>query len=171
MSALLKAKRGDAADLFDDLLLRDVLAPLQVSPTAHTTRRSDDAVRQPFVGWGLMWLRDDMAKIGRFLADNDRARTVLDPQQLDAALQRDPPDRGNAPLPGFRYNNGFWAYQVGDKLPGCKGEVWVPFMAGYGALTLLVLPNGSSYYYVSDDERPLWLDAAQEAHRIRSLCR
>ena len=35
---------------------------------------------------------------------------------------------------------------------------------------LLVLPNGSAYYYVSDDERPLWLEAAQEAHRIRSLC-
>ena len=170
MSALLKAKQGDEADLFDDLLLRDVLAPLRVSPTAHTTRRSDDAVRQPFVGWGLMWLRDDMAKIGQFLAGNGHARAVLDPQQLDAALQRVPDNRGNAPLPGFRYNNGFWAYQIGNKLPGCKGEVWVPFLSGYGGLTMLVLPDGSVYYYVSDDDKPLWLDAAQQAHRIRSIC-
>ena len=156
--------------MFDDLLLRDVLAPLRVSPTAHTTRRSDDAVRQPFVGWGLMWLRDDMAKIGQFLAGNGHARAVLDPQQLDAALQRVPDNRGNAPLPGFRYNNGFWAYQIGNKLPGCKGEVWVPFLSGYGGLTMLVLPDGSVYYYVSDDDKPLWLDAAQQAHRIRSIC-
>ena len=171
MSALLRTKQGDAADLFDDLLLRDVLAPLQVSPTAHTTRRSDDAVRQPFVGWGLIWLRDDMAKIGRFLASGSSAQSVLDPAQLDAALQRDPHDHGNAPLPGFRYNNGFWAYQIGDKLPGCKGEVWVPFLSGYGGLTMLVLPNGSAYYYVSDDESPLWMDAAKEAHRMRGLCK
>lgn len=171
MNALLKAERGGDADLFDDLLLHDVLQPLHVSRTATFTRRTYDDARQPFTGWGLMWLRDDMAKIGRFLATGSRAQSVLDQAQLDAALQRDPRDRGNAPLPGFRYNNGFWAYEIGAKLPGCKGEAWVPFMSGYGGLTLLVLPNGSAYYYVSDDDSPLWLDAAREAHRIRGLCR
>lgn len=171
MNALLKEKRGNDADLFDDLLLHDVLQPLHVSPTAAFTRRTYDDERQPFTGWGLMWLRDDMAKIGWFLATGSRAQSVLDQVQLDAALQRDPQDRGLVPLPGFRYNNGFWAYEIGAKLPGCKDEAWVPFMSGYGGLTLLVLPNGSAYYYVSDDDSPLWLDAAREAHKIRSLCR
>ncbi len=170
MSALLKEKRGDNADLFEDVLLRDVLQPLRVSRTAQFTRRSYDEVRQPFVGWGLMWLRDDMAKIAGLLATGTGAQSILDQSQLEAALQRDPHDRGNAPLPGFRYNNGFWAHDIGTKLSGCRGEVWIPFLAGYGGLTMLVLPNGSAYYYVSDDDSPLWLDAAREAHRIRSLC-
>ena len=171
MNALLKRERGGEADIFDDIVHADVLRPLGVSPTAAYTRRTYDDVRQPFAGWGLIWLRDDVAKIAAFLADGRRARTVLDPRQLDAALQRDPADRGLAPLPGFRYNNGFWAHEVGARLPGCKGEIWVPFLAGYGGITMLLLPNGGAYYYFSDDEVPLWLDAALEAHRIRSLCR
>lgn len=170
MQALLRSRQGMAADTFDSLLFKDVLAPLGVSPTADYTRRTLDDVRQPFTGWGLMWLRDDVAKIGRFLAVDGRDQAVLDQAQLEAALQRDPAQRGTQPLPGFRYKNGFWAYEIGDKLPGCRGEVWVPFMAGYGAITLLVLPNDAAYYYFSDDERALWLDAAQEAHKIRSLC-
>lgn len=170
MSALLKRKRGAEADLFDDLVYADVLRPLHVSPTAAYTRRSYDATRQPFAGWGLMWLRDDVAKIAQFLATGSRTQTVLDQAQLDAALQRNPEDRGLVALPGFRYNNGFWAHDIGARLPGCKGEVWVPFLSGFGGITLLVLPNGGAYYYFSDDESPLWMDAAQEAHRIRSLC-
>lgn len=169
MQALLRQQRGPQADIFDQLLWPDLLQPLGASPTADYTRRSLDDVRQPFTGWGLMWLRDDVAKIGQFLT-SDRARSVLDPAQLDAALQRDPQQRGTTPLAGLRYQNGFWAYDAGGKLAGCRGPVWIPFMAGYGAITLLVLPNGAVYYYFSDDERALWLDAAQEAHKIRSLC-
>lgn len=170
MQALLRAKRGSTADTFDDLLWPDVLAPLGVSPTAAYTRRTLDAVRQPFTGWGLMWLRDDVAKIGRFLAADERAREVLDPARLDAALQRDPNHRGTVPLPDLRYKNGFWAYDVGGKISGCRRGSFIPFMAGYGAITLLVLPNGGAYYYFSDDEKALWLEAAQEANKIRPLC-
>jgi hypothetical protein len=170
MNALLKQQRGDDADIFTDIVYADILHPLHVSPTAAYTRRSYDDVRQPFAGWGLMWLRDDTAKIAQFLATGSHTQTVLDPAQLDAALQRNPAQRGLTPLPGFRYNNGFWAHDIGTRLPGCNGEIWVPFLSGYGGITLLLLPNGSAYYYVSDDEIPLWMDAALEAHRIRSLC-
>src|SRR3546814_3685420 len=89
---------------------------------------------------------------------------------LDAALQRDPADRGLAPLDGYRYNNGFWAHDVGGRMPGCSGELWIPFMSGYGGITMLILPNGSAYYYFSDDDTYLWMDAAQAAHGIRRLC-
>ncbi len=170
MNALLKQKRGAAADIFDDVVFADILRPLRVSPTAAYTRRSYDDARQPFAGWGLMWLRDDVVKIAAFLAAGSRTQTALDQKQLDTALQRDPADRGLVPLPGFRYNNGFWAHEIGAHLPGCKGETWIPFLSGYGGITMLLLPNGGAYYYFSDDEKPLWLDAALEAHRIRSLC-
>lgn len=171
MNALLKQKRGADADIFDDVVYADILRPLHVSPTAAQTRRSYDDAHQPFAGWGLMWLRDDVAKIAAFLAIGSRTQAVLDQAQLGAALQRDPQNRGLTPLPGFRYNNGFWAHDIGARLPGCKGETWIPFLSGFGGITLLVLPNGGAYYYFSDDESPLWMDAALEAHRIRSLCR
>lgn len=170
MNARLKALAGGDADIFTGLLSAEVLRPPGTSPTAAFTRRTYDAVAQPFVGWGLMWLRDDVAKIGNFLAAGSQSQSVLDQTQLDAALQRNPADRGNAPLAGFRYNNGFWAHEVGARLPGCRSEVWIPFLSGYGGITVLILPNRSAYYYFSDDDSPLWMDAALAAHRIRSLC-
>lgn len=171
MSAYLRAQEGSGADSFADLLLGDVLLPLGVSRTADFTRRTYDTVQQPFTGWGLMWLRDDVAKIAGFLASGSQSQSVLDQAQLDAALQRTPTDRGLAPLSGgYRYNNGFWAHDAGSYMAGCSGEVWIPFMSGYGGISILILPNGSAYYYFSDDDTFLWMDAAVASHGIRSLC-
>src|SRR3546814_2044559 len=60
MNARLKALEGTGADIHADTLLGDILLPLGVSRTADFTRRTYDAVRQPFTGWGLMWTRDDV---------------------------------------------------------------------------------------------------------------
>lgn len=170
INAYLKGLEGSAADNYVDTLLGDVLLPLNVSRTADFTRRTYDAVQQPFTGWGLMWLRDDAAKIANFLAVGSQSQSVLDQGQLDAALQRNPADRGLAPLSGYRYNNGFWAHEVSGNMAGCSGELWIPFMSGYGGITVLILPNNSVYYYFSDDDTYLWMDAAVAAHGIRSLC-
>jgi hypothetical protein len=51
---------------------------------------------------------------------------------------------------------------------GCPADMWVPFMSGYGWITVLMLPNGSTYYYVSDDDTYLWMDAAVESHGVRT---
>ena len=168
MNAYLKGIQGSSADTFDDILVGEVLAPLGVSPTAKFTRRTYDSVAQPFTGWGLMWLRDDVAKIGSFYAG--ASQSVLDQTELDAALQKTPADRGLEPLTDYHYNNGFWAHEVGADLAGCSGEVWLPFMSGYGGITVMALPNNTVYYYFSDDDDYHWLDAAVEAHGIRSLC-
>ncbi|HVH33630.1 MAG TPA: choice-of-anchor D domain-containing protein [Tahibacter sp.] len=169
MNAYLKGQQGSGADNFVDTLLGDVLMPLGVGRTAEFTRRTYDAVQQPFTGWGLMWLRDDVAKFGNFLA-NSQSQSVLDQAQLDAALQRNPADRGLAPLTGYRYNNGFWAHEVSANMAGCSSELWIPFMSGYGGITVLILPNHSVYYYFSDDDQYVWMDAAVASHAIRSLC-
>ncbi|MBJ6981865.1 choice-of-anchor D domain-containing protein [Luteimonas sp. MC1572] len=170
MNARLKALEGAAADIYADTVLGDVLLPLGVGRTADFTRRTYDATIQPFTGWGLMWTRNDVARITDFLASGSQSQAVLDQGQLDAALQRDPADRGLAPLAGYRYNNGFWAHDVGGRMAGCSGELWIPLMSGYGGITVLILPNRSAYYYFSDDDTYLWMDAALAAHGIRSLC-
>ncbi|MCQ3828710.1 choice-of-anchor D domain-containing protein [Microbulbifer elongatus] len=168
MNAYLQGIEGSSSDIFTDILLDEVLAPLGVSPTAEFTRRTYDSVQQPFAGWGLMWLRDDVAKIGAFLADDNQS--VLHQGQLDAALQRDSSDRGLEPLTDYKYNNGFWAHEVSSDMSGCSNLLWLPFMSGYGGISVLILPNNSVYYYFGDDDEYLWMDAAQEAHAIRSLC-
>ena len=54
-----------------------------------------------------------------------------------AALQLNAHDRGLiAGDKNLRYNNGFWALQV-DDLPGCEGPQFVPFMSGYGGISLV----------------------------------
>ena len=168
MNAYVQGIEGGSSDIFTDILIDEVLAPLGVSPTAEFTRRTYDGVQQPFTGWGLMWLRDDVAKIGAFLSGG--SQTVLHQGQLDAALQRDGSDRGLEPLTDYKYNNGFWAHEVSSDMSGCSSPLWLPFMSGYGGISVLILPNDSVYYYFGDDDEYLWKDAAKEAHGIRSLC-
>src|SRR3546814_16987300 len=77
-------------DIFDDVLWPGVLGPIGLSPTAHATRRRRDDARQPFFGWGLTLLSDDMAKLAHFLGGQHcriAGRQVLDPALLAAAMQ------------------------------------------------------------------------------------
>ncbi|MFI2812832.1 serine hydrolase [Microbulbifer sp. JSM ZJ756] len=168
MNTLLRQHEGPNSDIFTDLLYRDLLAPLGLSATAAHTRRTYDQRRQPFTGWGLYWLRDDIAKIARFF--NDANNSLLHPQQLAAARQQDPADRGPELGPGSHYNNGFWGLEIGENLEGCESEVWIPYMTGYGGVVVLLLPNNSVYYYFADDDAYDWLAVARAAHNIRPLC-
>lgn len=172
MNALLKAAEGSGKDLFTDLIAGELWEPLGMSPTARYTRRTYDSVAQPFTGWGLIWTRDDVAKIGRFLgidAGVIGGTAMLDATQLDAAMQRTPGDRGPVPLTDYRYNNGFWAHDARVGL-GCSNPAWIPFMSGYGGITVLLLPNDTVYYYFSDNDTYLWMDAARESAKIRPIC-
>ena len=168
MNQYVKGIEGSSTDIFTDIVLDEVLAPLGISPTARFTRRTYDSVQQPFAGWGLMWLRDDVAKLGGLYSSGNQ--TVLDQAELDSALQRNAGDRGNAPLTDYRYKNGFWAHEISSNLSGCSGDLWLPFMSGYGGISVLLLPNDTLYYYFSDDDAYTWMDAAVESHSIRSLC-
>jgi hypothetical protein len=172
MNAYLKNAEGSTKDVFNDLIVADLWTPLNLSPTARYTRRTYDTTAQPFTGWGLIWLRDDIAKIGRFLAIDDGmigGVAQLDTAQLNATLQRTPGDRGVVPLTNYYYNNGLWALNAQSNL-GCSNATWIPFMSGFGGITVLLLPNDTVYYYFSDNDTYLWMEAAQESAKIRTLC-
>ncbi|WP_323846518.1 hypothetical protein [Microbulbifer magnicolonia] len=173
MNAYLRKQRGTSADIFADTIVEDLWKPIGVGATGRYTRRTYDGAAQPFAGWGLIWLPDDIAKIARFVGidyGKIAGRQMLDSAELDAALQRAASDTGTVPLPNYRYNNGFWAHNVAGKLSGCSGDQWIPFLSGYGGITVVLLPNDSVYYYFSDNDTYYWLEAAQAAHSIRSLC-
>lgn len=177
-NALRRISGRERDDVFDDMLWTDVLAPLHLSPTARVTRRSYDKARQPLFGWGLTLLSDDIAKLARFLGEQQGridGQEMLDAAMFAAAMQRDPEQRGLqvATLENFRYQHGFWARNLQAEL-GCEAPTWVPFLSGFGGITVALFPNGVAWYNVADDGLLASIDFAEpaiEAAKIRPICR
>lgn len=179
LNRFLRSQKGQAdRDVFSSILLPDVFEPLQLSPTVRVSRRTLDADAQAFFGYGLFVHADDFIKLARFL-DADRGRIhdrqILDPAMLDAAMQRDPGQRG-LPVASlettFRYQHSVWARNV-QTLLNCKKPVWVPFMSGYGGITVAMFPNGVVWYNVADDGKLASFDfanPAREINKIRGYC-
>jgi hypothetical protein len=173
IAAWWRKEAGPTADFFNDLLVEPVYRRLGLSPEVATSRRTTDEAAQPFTGWGLVLRRDDLAKLGGFLAIGEGkpgAEIFLDPGMTRAAMQRDPADTGFRARDGnFRYNNGVYAWNSAEYL-GCRKPAWIPFMAGYGGIVVAMLPNGIVYYYVSDGGEFRWARAVAEAHRLAPVC-
>jgi CubicO group peptidase (beta-lactamase class C family) len=169
---------GEHADIFRDVVDARIYRPLGLSATARTTRRTADPAAQPLFGYGLQFHRDDLARLALFIGrDGGRidGKQQLDPHLLDLALQRIDGQRGAvvAAFPGFRYQLGFWARDVAPLL-GCKAPTWVPFMSGFGGLSVVLYPDGVVYYNVADSGSARafdWGPSAAVANRIASFCR
>ena len=164
---------GRDSDFFDDLLIRDIWEPLQLSRLSQQTRRTYDDMRQPFVGYGLSMFTDDVAKLAVFLGASDgeiNGKRVLDQRMMDAIKQRLASDPGMvAESDLLRYNNGFRTRNVTDEV-GCDRPVFVTTMSGFGGINIVLMPNDTAYYYFSDAHQHRYLSAVREAHKIRSLC-
>ncbi len=173
MRAFWRERHGADGDFYRELLADPLWSRLGLSPEVSVPRRTRDAAAQPFTGWGLTLRRDDAAKLGRFLAV-DRGRSgedrLLDAGQLEAALQRSAADPGlMAAGDDLRYNNGVWAWDAGPYL-GCKGRAWIPFMSGFGGISVVMIPNGVVYYYFSDNGDFRWARAVGESQKFGTVC-
>lgn len=165
-----KSGRPDA-DFYDDLLV-PLWRELGLSPLLDTTGRSYDAARQPQAGWGLALYLDDIMRIARFLQDGGKIDGApwLAPTLLAQALQRAPTSHDLlAGDPTTRYKAGFWAWNAGSAL-GCKRDVWIPAMSGYGGITIALMPNGHVYSYFSDGQQFAWRRAAEASNSISPFC-
>lgn len=166
LNAFYRGKAGAGADVFRDLLT-PIWRQLALAPSIDVSRRSYDAVAQPFTGWGLTLHADDVAKLALFVTGE---APLLDRKMLDGALQRDAASPGlRASTGDFRYHNGFWAWNAARVL-GCKAPAWIPFMSGFGGIVVALMPNGLTYYYFSDGGAYAWARAAAEADRIKPFC-
>lgn len=173
MRALLEQEAGEAVDLYETLLVEPLWDELLLSSIARETRTTYDGIRQPLVGWGLTFIPDDVARIANWL-NAERALigggAMLDDELFAGAMQQNSRDRGlPAPSAAFRYNNGFWAHDIAGYI-GCAHPVWVPFMSGYGGISIVLFPNGTTYYYFSDGYTQRWREAALASHSIRGMC-
>jgi hypothetical protein len=173
MTRFLQERLGAGADLFDDLLVPSLWQPLGLSRVAQVTRRTYDDFRQPYAGFGLTLVRDDVARLAQFIGPQDGRRggePLLDRRLFDAIKQRVPGDPGMiAELETIRYNNGFRSFDVSTYL-GCDEPVWVVVLSGFGGIIVAVMPNDTAYYYFSDSNVHRYLSAVRESHRIRPMC-
>ena len=175
MDGYLKAQEGSSAEIF--AMLRDeVLAPAGVGPDSLTTVRTGNSNSgAAFGGYGMFWTRDDIAKVATLLNVDDGAvggQQVLHTGILDAALQRDSANRGLI-TPGatpYRYNNSFWARDFSSaNNPAFTEPFSVPFMSGFGGITVALMPNDTTYYMFSDNNEFNWTDVVAESHKIASM--
>ena len=180
----LQQRQGDGADIFNSI--RDaIFQPLHMSQGSLLALRTDNSESgKPIGSYGLFFIPDDVAKIGRFL-NNDggmiSGRQVLDPARLKESLFRTAsPAALGVPVPDvekpavantWRYHNQFWAkHMTTAEFPQYRCDFWVPFMSGYGGITVLLLPNGATYYIFSDGNEFSWYSVVNEVNKIASLC-
>jgi hypothetical protein len=176
MNNYLVGQAGSGADIFN--LVRDeVYIPLHLSAGALTALRTDNSPSgAPFGGYGLFWTQDDIAKVSLLLNDQNGiidGAQVLEPGLLAAAMQRNAAERGlnTTGVPVFKYKAAFWAKQwtSADGRPyACS--FWTPFMSGYGGISVVLMPNGSIYYYFSDNNEFSWYDAVNESNKLSPMC-
>ncbi len=184
MNGYVQHEQGRHADIFNSIR-DDVFKPLHMSQGSLTMLRTDNSESgKPFGGYGLFFIQDDIAKIGRFLNNSggviDKIQ-VIDPARLQqslfrtanpAALGVSVPDTGTPAVPDtFRYHNQFWAkHMTSSEFPQYHCNFWVSFLSGYGGISVLLLPNGATYYLFSDGNEFLWYTAVNEINKIAPLC-
>jgi CubicO group peptidase (beta-lactamase class C family) len=173
MHNYLQSQEGAGADIFQ-FVVDEVYRPLGLGPGVFSTMRTEDNQWQGQAegGYGLWWIPDDVAKIAVFL-NNDGGQVdgsqILHPDLLVAALQQNPNDRGVDIDSRRKYNNAFWAQKYGPQ-DSFDCEFWVPHMLGVSGNAVILIPNGITYYYFSDNQEFVWGVALKEADRIRPIC-
>ena len=59
------------------------------------------------------------------------------------------------------YDNGFWIWKA-DAALGCSSAKYIPYMSGFGGISVVLLPNNMVYYFFSD--------TAKELNKIGNFC-
>jgi len=184
MNSYLQQRQGSGADIFNSI--RDmVYKPIHLSQGGLTMLRTDNsATGKPFGGYGLFLIQDDVAKIGRLL--NNSGGIIDGKQALDAARLKESlfrtadPTSMSLPVPWsenpsvqntYRYHNYFWArHMTTAEFPQYHCDFWVPLMSGYGGNSVLLLPDGATFYIFSDGDEWEWFGAVNEINKIAPFC-
>lgn len=159
-------------DMGDDYF-NDVLIPffdeLELSSSIQYSLRTFDTKSQAYTGWGMYLIRDDLKKLSTFLQ-----KVKINNDSLSFLHEALNPNKANSNVAirsaDIFYNNGFWSRRFDGYKFGCKDDVWIPFMSGFGGITFAFFPNQMSYYYFSDEYIYSWEDAVYAAHQIRPFC-
>ena len=155
-------------DYYSDLLI-PFFTDLKLSYAPSFTLKTEGDVKQPYTGWGMYLLQDDLMQLSKFIHAQMKDKTENFKFLKQALLQK---KDALVAIPGANifYNNGFWLRKYKKGTFGCKTETWVPFMSGFGGITVAFLPNNMTYYYFSDGYTFSWDSAVFAANQVRPFC-
>jgi len=174
INAYIKAKLGADVDVFDHVLAQKIWLPLSLSETAYSTRRTSDNDAQAFTGYGLFLIADDVAKLLRFISEHGtdiNSTTMLNSGQLALVLQKERSTTAIKTNYDFiHYQHGFWRQNVSELL-NCTTETWLPYMLGYGGISMVLASNEIQYYYFSDSDQYIWREAIKTLNTISPICK
>ncbi len=171
MDTFLKQKLGPQADAYRDLVYAQFFKPLEISPLLRWAQRTYDEVLQTYTGFGLVFYNDDVARIAQALNSDYPPDGNISGTDFDLAmLRKATPKHTRINEQGLAYSNGFWGVDV-SRWIACSSETWVPFMSGYGGISVAMLPNGSVYYYFTDSNQHGFHSAAVEANKALNYCK
>ena len=174
MQNYLQTQQGSDADIFE-FVVDEVYRPLGMGPGVMSSMRTadDNWHGEAEGGYGLWWIPNDIAKITTLLNNGGQFEgvQVLHPDLLAAALQQNPDDRGVKIAVDNMYNNAFWAtHYPASKSMGYECEFWVPTMQGVSGNVVAIFPNGTAYYYFSDNQQFTWEAAMRESNKLIPFC-
>lgn len=157
-------------DLYLDLMLNDLWKDLNLSDLFSNSKRTYDEEKQTFTGWGLSYYVSDLIQLIDFLNKQSINPTKLDKDMLNSALQmgENSPNRDGGES-NMAYNHGFWALEVGHSLH-CKKEKWLPFMSGFGGITVVFYKPNLFFYTFADDHQYRWLNVIKTLNSQFPLC-
>ncbi|WJG10106.1 hypothetical protein [Aliiglaciecola sp. LCG003] len=146
--------------------------PLGLSPSTYTTVRTFDAASQAMAGFGLTYHVDDLVKLGELL-NNDNGNIggtqKLKVSMVDEVLQNTSYHGLNAGTNVDSYDNGFWIWKA-DAALGCSGDLYIPYMSGFGGIGVVLLPNNMLYYFVSDNNEHSFVNSVAELDKLGDFC-
>ncbi|WP_415232426.1 hypothetical protein [Psychromonas sp.] len=158
--------------VFEHVFVEKLWPLLQLSPVAFTVQKTADAEQQAFTGYGMFFIRDDIAKLAHFLMNQSNHQDAyLNSQRWQKTLQRSlSGDELKTQYKFIRYTNSFWKQNISDYL-GCEKDTWLPYMSGYGGIAIVLAKHNMQYYYFSDTNQHNWRETIKELNEITSLCR
>ena len=171
MNSFLKQKLGAQADIYRDLLHPQIFQRLDLGPLMRWTDRTYDDTAQPFTGYGLVFHADDIARLAWALSTDQSISQYL--ASVDFGDSVVPSDDSLDSLHDARrtaYMHGFWAIDA-PRWMACQDQTWIPFMSGYGGISVAMFPAGGVYYYFTDSNKHGFRNAAIEANKALNYCK
>ncbi|MFT6529529.1 MAG: hypothetical protein ACJAZB_001172 [Psychrosphaera sp.] len=159
LNHFIKDKKGQQTDVFDYVFANNLWKKLKLNPVAYSTLRTNDDIGQPFVGYGLFFTRDDVFKVSQYLATV--SARLFNPQQAEQGA-----------LTSFattRYDKSFWKQNIASHT-NCNQDHWLPYLSGYGGISIVLVQANIQYFYFSDSGVYDWSQAITGLDSESPIC-
>ncbi len=162
-------------------LVQQVFEPLTLSMTSRMaylfTYHEDSGEQQHLGGYGSFWHVDDVLRLVQDLVVQAKNTESVryDRDALLGVLQRREGQGARAHSESVHvvgnvyYYKGFWAMEVHEE-EGFPCDAVIPFMSGFGGLTVAILPHNAVYYIMGDHDEFVWLGAVKALAGLPGFC-